>query len=713
MFAQRLCPQSMLRIALILLAVLFVSSVGATPRYAYTANYFDSSISRYRVDADSGMLHHLGQIKTLKGPSSLVLHPSGKYLYVVSQVVDFIAIYAVDSISGELSEIKGSPVSSRVRSVWQMAVDPAGRFLYVPGRFTKDLVVFKIAADTGKLTPLTEKSLPTGGDRARFIEVAPDGKFVYVSNTFSNSVAGFRVSSDANIADEEKVVSIAGTPFKGGDAPERTMAHPNGKYLYLANWRSADVIAYNINPSTGVLTQQAGKPAETEGHFSFGGMVHPNGKYLFSVNWASSDISSFRINEKTGALSLLSDELVSTGGLGPLHFRIAPSGRLAYIPNYDDSSLSIFSIDPSSGELSNRRRMYTRPGVRQLALLEGEEAVRVQTQFAIVADAKQKTLNSFSVEAGQRDWRLKTSASLSAEPSHIAVTPQSDFVYVALKGQKAIETYRLNGRGQLTLLQDGKLRLPGNVASMFVEQNGRFLYTLTRDSNGYQAFAIDRDSGRLTLDQELMLRTDGAPDQIAMSPAGRYSFVLDKDANTLQAYRYLYADAPVMFELTRHGSPYGVGLDPTDMAIDPSGRFLLTSNAGDDSVSVELLPGRLGPITSLTKSRISTGKLPVDVAIHNNGRFVFVVNQKDNSISSLKMNPDSGRLSPNGPALPVGERPVSLEVDPSGQFAYLRYADRAGITRFTIDVARGRLTQPEEILAGVRPSALAFTAKIQ
>lgn len=275
-----------------------VSVADAAPRYAYTVNYFDSSISRYRVDADTGMLHHLGQIKTLKSPSSLVLHPSGKYLYVVSQVVDFIAIYAVDQVSGQLKEITGSPVSSRVRSVWQLAMDPAGRFLYVPGRFTKDLVVFKIAADTGALTPLTEKSLPTGGDRARFIEVVPDGRFVYVSNTFSDSLAGFRVSSAQDIADNKKVELIAGTPFKAGDAPERAMAHPNGKYLYLANWRSDDVIAYNINQSTGVLTQQPGKPVETEGHFPFGGMVHPNGKYLYSVNWASSDISSFRINEK-------------------------------------------------------------------------------------------------------------------------------------------------------------------------------------------------------------------------------------------------------------------------------------------------------------------------------------------------------------------------------------------------------------------------------
>lgn len=407
----------------------------------------------------------------------------------------------------------------------------------------------------------------------------------------------------------------------------------------------------------------------------------------------------------------MSEELVSTGGLGPLHFRIAPSGRVAYIPNYDDSSLSIIAIDPVSGVLNNPRRIFTRPGVRQLAFLEGEKPVRVKTQFAIVADAK--NLKSFAVDAKSGDWSSRSVTKLPAPANHIAVTPQSDLVYVAVKGQKQIETYRLDSRGQLALLKDAALRLPGKVQSMFVEQNGRFLYTLTKDNNGYQAFAIDHDTGRLTLSEELLLRADSAPTQIAMSPAGRYSFVLDKDANTLQAYRYLYADAPVMFELTRHGSPYGVGSDPMDMAIDPSGRYLLTANAGDDSVSVQRLPGRLGPIKALANSRVSTGKKPVDVAIHNSGRFAFVVNKESNNISSLWLDPDTGRLSQNSPAQPVGEQPVSLNIDPSGQFAYLRYASRAGLTRFEIDVAQGRLTNPTEVLSEIVPSALAFSAIIQ
>ncbi len=710
---QRPFLQKKLRSLLIFLSMFLVTVVQATPRYAYTVNYFDSSISRYRVDADMGMLHHLGQIKTLKSPASLVLHPSGKYLFVASQTVDFIAIYAVDQLTGKLTEIKGSPVPSRVRSVWQLGIDPFGRFLYVPGRFTKDLVVFKIAQETGALTPLTKQSLPTHGDRARFVEVTPNGRFVYVSNTFSNSLAAYQVAAEKNIPDGEKVTPIVGMPFAGGDAPERTMAHPNGKYLYLANWRSGDVITYDIDQTTGALTQQPGKPVETEGHFPFGGEVSPNGKYLYSVNWATSDISTFRIDEKTGALSLLPAEPLPTGGEGPLNIRIAPSGDVAYIPNYDDSSLSIFDVNKNTGALTDRRRIFTRPGVRQLAFLEGEQPVRVQPQFAIVGDAKQHTLNSFGLDASNGKWSPLAKLSIKTAAEIIAVTPQSDLVFVAAKGGQTVDVFRLDGQGKLSPLKEANLLLPGKLQSLFVEQNGHYLYTLSRDKNVYQAFAINHKSGQLTLAEQLFLDPASQPIQITIGPAGRYSFVLDNDANTLKAYRYLYADAPVMFEITRHGSPFGVGNAPVDMAIDPSGRYLLTANAGDDTVSVQLLPARLSPIKTLAGSTLATGKQPVNVVIHNSGRFAFVVNQSDASISGFWLEPDTGTLRQNGVAMPVGEQPTALEIDPSGHFAYLRYASRAGLTRFEVDVAQGRLVHPTEVLSGIAPSALAFTAIVR
>ena len=65
------------------------------------------------------------------------------------------------------------------------------------------------------------------------------------------------------------------------------MVHPNGKYLYLANWRAGDMTAYDIDPSTGVLTQKAGKPVEVEElptlADSLGGGIGLDNEYTFAM----------------------------------------------------------------------------------------------------------------------------------------------------------------------------------------------------------------------------------------------------------------------------------------------------------------------------------------------------------------------------------------------------------------------------------------------
>ena len=55
----------------------------------------------------------------------------------------------------------------------------------------------------------------------------------------------------------------------------------------------------------------------------------------------------------------------------------------------------------------------------------------------------------------------------------------------------------------------------------------------------------------------------------------------------------------------------------------------------------------------------------------------------------------------------------AVGIDPTSQFTYIRYASRAGLTRFEIDVAQGRLIHPTEVLSEMVPLALAFTAIIQ
>lgn len=674
----------------------------AVPRFAYTANYFGSSISIYRVDAETGLLHHQSHVPAFKSPSTVLLHPTGKFLFTVSQTVDQIAIYRVDAQTGGLTEIPESPIPSRVRSAWQLAVSPDGKYLYVPGVFTASLEVFKINPESGALTPLLDKSLSTGGERVRFIETTPDGRFVYVGNTFSDSVAAFAVNTEKG-----RVTPVSGMPFASGSTPQGIMAHPNGKYLYIANWQAATLSAFSIDPATGGLARLPGEAVET-GHFPFAGMTDPAGNFLYVANWGASTISGYRVDKQSGSLAPLPGLPVPSGGAGPVGVVVDAAGRFAYVPNHEGVSLTTFQVEPTSGQLVNPRSIYTRPGVRRLVLLEGDTPVRLQPGFLVAADAS-GNISSYAVSPETGELSPRGKQALGQTPGAVAVDPAGRFVYASDAARRVLLVFRLGQDGSLTPVSDATVTLEGLTRDLRVNQRGSHLYVVTEQPNRYLSFAIDADTGTLHPDEGVTLPGDSRPHRVVASPEERLSFVLDDASGRVFYYRYITSDAaPLMYELEGYGSPLALPTPAQDMAIDPTGlNALVIGKTGD--LSVYRLPSVWGPLQPLGKGPIPAGKQPVAVAVHPRGGIVYVADAGSSTLRQFHFDADSGELTPEGEPVALSAVPAALDIDPSGRFAYVRYADKPGLTRFTLNAKSGRLETPRDLLDGVLPKSLAIT----
>jgi 6-phosphogluconolactonase len=694
------------RLLLLTLLMLASFSVSATPRFVYSANYFGSSISIFQVDAATGMLRHLSHVPTLKSPSTVLLHPSGKFLYAVSQVTDQIAIYRVDATSGALSEIADSPVATDVRSSFQLAVSPDGRLLFAPGRFSRNIRVFRINQQTGALTPWSENYFPTYGDRARFIAVTPDGRNIYVSNTFEDNIAAYRVDSE-----HESLTRVKGMPFKSGDAPQALMVHPSGKYLYVANWRDGDISAFRIDPASGVLTPIPGENAKA-GFRPFSGMVHPSGKYLYVANYGTSDVSGFLIDQTTGALTPMPGMPAATGAIAAVTVKLDAEGRHAYVPNYGTMDVTVFDVDQQSGRLVNARQLFGRPGVRDLAVLEGDTPVKLATKWLVVADADQRKVSSFSVNGKTGELQLRHTLPLQAAPSDLALHPSGEWAFISNTEARRIDVLHIGADGTLTQ-QKTPITLEGIPRDLRVDARGQYLYAVTQAPNQYLAFSFDTVKGELKEAEKITLPADAKLQRVVAGPDERLNFILDGSGNRLSVYRYLYTDGPLSSELDIHGSPFTMARGLADMAVDPTGRYGLVVSSDVASIASYAMPGRWGPLQKIAEGTLTVGQRPVAVTVSPKGRDVYVLDAGKPGIHLLQLDAGNGALQENAPAIPLDTPPAALAIDPSGHFAYLRYASRAGLTRFEIDVATGRLTHPKEVLNGLMPAALAFTAVFQ
>lgn len=57
------------------------------------------------MNTATGILSAIGTIATGAGPTSIVIHPSGRFAYVTNSVVPAVTMYRIDVLTGALTPI--------------------------------------------------------------------------------------------------------------------------------------------------------------------------------------------------------------------------------------------------------------------------------------------------------------------------------------------------------------------------------------------------------------------------------------------------------------------------------------------------------------------------------------------------------------------------------------------------------------------------------
>jgi 6-phosphogluconolactonase (cycloisomerase 2 family) len=124
-------------------------------------------IAVFSLDGATGKLSAAGTPShTGSDPSSLTLDPSGKFVYVADTADATISAFALDSASGALSVVAGSPFPSgghgTINGPAGIAADAAGKYIYVCNA-SNDISVFTFNSQTGALTALAGSPFASGG----------------------------------------------------------------------------------------------------------------------------------------------------------------------------------------------------------------------------------------------------------------------------------------------------------------------------------------------------------------------------------------------------------------------------------------------------------------------------------------------------------------------------------------------------------------------
>jgi 6-phosphogluconolactonase len=157
----------------------------------------------------------------------------------------------------------------------------------------------------------------------------------------------------------------------------------------------------------------------------------------------------------------------------------------------------------------------------------------------------------------------------------------------------------------------------------------------------------------LDLSSELAHGT--GPRHAAFSQSGAKMYVLGELQSTVTAFHMIGTDDFVPTAYQRISAlPKGFSgrNDAAEIALHPSGKFLYTSNRGNDTIAVFSVQRRGGRL-SLAANVPTGGKEPRHFAIDPTGKFLLAENQLSNSIVVFKIDPATGGLTPTGQVVDV------------------------------------------------------------
>jgi 6-phosphogluconolactonase len=316
----------------------------------------------FQQDPITGALTHLHTLGGMINPSFLAIDPSRRFLFAVNEMRDHagqptgaVSSFAIDQQTGFPAFV--SQVSSGGANPCHLSVTPDSQYLLVANHEDARVAVLPIAANghLGAATDIRQNRPhdPANGRQphAHFVTTDPAGHFVLSTDTGTDRIAIDHLDiSTGRLVPHEPAW---GATQQGG-SPRHLAFHPNGQYLYANGEADLTISVFDYDAVAGTLThrQQASTlPPGVTGQFSTAQIAaHPNGRFVYVANRGHDSIAIFGIEQGSGRVTLLANE--PTGGRTPRNFALDPAGNFLYVANQNSESIVCFVVDRETGMLT-------------------------------------------------------------------------------------------------------------------------------------------------------------------------------------------------------------------------------------------------------------------------------------------------------------------------------------------------------------------------
>ncbi|MEO6069476.1 MAG: lactonase family protein [Chitinophagaceae bacterium] len=202
-----------------------------------------------------------------------------------------------------------------------------------------------------------------------------------------------------------------------------------------------------------------------------------------------------------------------------------------------------------------------------------------------------------------------------------------------------------------------------HVHSTVFSPDGNYLFTpdLGLDKVFIYQFKPTSKKPLIPAPQPFVKTGDGnGPRHFTFHPNKKYAYLIEEMSGTVACYKYSNGRLIFFQRIATHPADFKGTLGDADIHISPDGKFLYTSNRGDENAIAIFSIQSSGKL--VWKGYESTlGLTPRNFMIDPTGNFLLVANQKSNSVAIFRRNLKSGLLRYTGKSIDVPS-PVCLQM---------------------------------------------------
>lgn len=365
-------------------------------------------------------------------------------------------------------------------------------------------------------------------------------------------------------------------------------------------------------------------------------------------------------------------------GLVMISLKAQPSKEIVYAGTFSvrgSEGIYVYAFERSSGTLQLIQTVNTLESPTFLAVHPSGRFLYSVNRGAAPGHKNSGSVSAWSIDQGSGKLTLLNhKPSYGNGPCHISTDQTGKLVFISNYVEGNLVVFPLSADGSLGECADS-IRFTGkgthkerqekpHIHSATPSPDNRFLLVADLGTDRIYSFEINLNSGHLTPAQKpyTEVKPGSGPRHFTFHPDGKHAYLAEELTSSVASFSWQKKTGKL--ELTEDqvlALPPGFnGVNSSaDIHTDASGKFLMMSNRGHESISLYAIE-KNGKI-KLLKTVNTEGQKPRNFLVDEKNEFVLVANQDTDNMVLFKWRVKEGELTSAGLQVKVPS-PVCLKM---------------------------------------------------